>query len=244
MAKSRGIVQPDVDFDHTQDSLPDGGLHEVVQRLPRPVPRCRRPKEFPSAFSGPDRRRASQPSAAAACEAGHAALLGQTETLNALPPLLLSSLGRAVAVTPTISAARAKARRRSELISCRDGNLSARSGEYAQSRAFGDRASSAVTSWRPQAPRLAPTASRVHDGRGPFQNGLPENRKFSMPAMARAWIWASGTPACRKCSGVSEPGLRWKHADAAARAVQGMDERDLDKAGHEHRDGSSAGTAF
>ena len=35
--------------------------------------------------------------------------------------------------------------------------------------------------------------------------------------------------------------MRGEHADAAARAVQGMDERDLDKAGHEHRDGNGAG---
>ena len=35
--------------------------------------------------------------------------------------------------------------------------------------------------------------------------------------------------------------MRGEHADAAARAVQGMDERDLDKAGHEHGDGNGAG---
>ena len=55
------------------------------------------------------------------------------------------------------------------------------------------------------APISAPTASVSMTGAAPSRMVFRKTGKFSMPAMARASIWASGTPACRKCSGVSEP---------------------------------------
>ena len=58
--------------------------------------------------------------------------------------------------------------------------------------------------------------------------------------MARASICV-GNARLPEMLGRQRAGMRGEHADAAARAVQGMDERDLDKAGHEHRDGNGAG---
>ena len=93
-----GIVQPDVDFDHILGAVAclTEGLHEVVQRLPG-LFRDAADHKFPFGVFR-DLTGDEQPAVRLhRLRSGHAALLGQTETLNASHKLLLSSLGRAVA---------------------------------------------------------------------------------------------------------------------------------------------------
>lgn len=111
MAKSRGSSSQTLTL--TTSSGPVAclteGLHEVVQRLPG-LFRDAADHKFPFGVFR-DLTGDEQPAVRLhRLRSGHAALLGQTKTLNASHKFLLSSLGRAVAPShPTGSAARKKA---------------------------------------------------------------------------------------------------------------------------------------